>query len=259
MKKKVAIIVTCWLYENKPYLDACIDSILNLDYPQELLDVIIVGRKSYQPSYFGAQTVVKDSDDFGNSEGMNFGASFADKDTDFFLFLNDDTILTKDSVTNLVRAAQDAEIILGPISPCDTGLHHVLFFGFHDENEKLVNFTGKNQTRIEQNYVEPMMNAKSVYPNGLILVPHLFFYAVLIPKKVWDKVGKFAEEFKTGPDDIDYSYRAKKLGIPLAVCLDSLIWHFSGITSERTLTPQMREENAKKWKEKWGFDQGTGV
>lgn len=257
MKKKVTIIVTTWLYENKPYLDACIDSILNLDYPQELIDVILVGRKGYQPSYFGVQTVVKDSDDFGNSEGMNFGASFAEKDTDFLLFLNDDTILTKSSLKNMVNIAQDADIILGPISPCDNRLKYQLGFGFKDEDGQFVSVEA-NQYRIEQRYVKPMMEAESFYPPGIIFQSHLYFYAVLIPKRVWDLVGTFEEKFKTGPDDIDYSRRAQEKGIPIGICLNALIWHFGGTTANRTLTPEIREANARAWKEKWGFDQPIG-
>lgn len=244
--KKVSIICTTWLEDTKPYLDACMDSILNLNYPQHLLDVILVGRKSYKPEYPGVETVAPDSDSFGNSEGMNFGASFAEADTDFYLFINDDVILTADSLLNMVRSAADNEVILGPISNCDQSGKYVLAFpGF---NQRQLRFEPKELKEVSK----ALMNAQSLYPPGVIVQSHLFFYCTLIPKSVWNKVGKFDEQFKTGPDDIDYSIRAEKLRIPLGICLDSLVWHFSGVTADKTLTPEMREKNQKAFEDKHG-------
>lgn len=252
MTKRVSIIITTYLEESKPYLDACIDSVLNLNYPQHLLDVILVGKKSYQPQYPGVETVAPDTDDFGNSEGMNFGAKHAD-DPDFYLFLNDDVILTRDSLKNMVVSAGNESIILGPISNCDQGIKYYLFTG----NNPLPNqLRFKPETHAEA--AKELSEKSSVYPPGIILQSHLYFYAVLIPAHVWHRVGEFDSSMKTGPDDLDFSRRAQALGIPCGICLDSLIFHCSGVTADKTLTLAMREENARVWEAKWGEKQTFG-
>ena len=252
MTKKVAIIITTYLEESKPYLDACIESVLGLNYPQHLIDVILVGRKSYKPEYLGVETIAPDSDDFGNSEGMNYGAKNAG-DPDFYLFLNDDVILTRDSLRNLVASAGNESVILGPISNCDQGIKYFLFTG----NKPLPNqLRFKPETHAEA--AKELMEVQSVYPPGIILQKHLYFYAVLIPAHVWARVGEFGEQYSTGPDDLDYSRRAQQQGIPLGICLDALIFHCSGTTADLTLTPEKRAANAKAWEQTWGDKQPFG-
>jgi GT2 family glycosyltransferase len=252
--KRVAIIITTWLEETKPQLDACIESIINLDYPQHLLDVILVGRKSYQPEYPGVETIYPDSDDFGNSEGMNWGARYAlhqEEHPDFLMFLNDDVVLTKNSLANMVSTADNNSLILGPISNCDQGIKYFLHLPQVPNQIRMPADEYSEWSKMAMNYLSP-------YPPGVIFQSHLYFYAVLIPTHVWREVGEFEEKFKTGPDDIDYSKRARGKNIPIGVCLDALIWHASGVTADKTLTPQLREANAKAWREKHGTDQTFG-
>ena len=41
----------------------------------------------------------------------------------------------------------------------------------------------------------------------------------------------------------------------MGIVLSSLVWHASGATADKTITPELRESNAKAWKETWGDDQ----
>lgn len=242
MSPLISIIVTTYLAESKTYLDACIKSIFNLDYDN--FEVILVGRPSYAPEYAKVKTVIFPKDDFGNSEGINYGVRHANPNAAAYFILNDDVILTKGSLKELVEAGS-GRVILGPISNCDQGIKYFLD-----------TYYISNQFRIDENSdTAQLMSVDSRYPRGVILQTHLYFYAVFIPKTVWDELGPFGEQYKTGPDDLDYSRRAANAGVSMGIVLSSLVWHASGATADKTLTQEKREANAKAWKETWGDDQ----
>lgn len=246
MSPLISIIVTTYLPESKIYLDACIKSIFNLDYDN--FEVILVGRPSYQPTYDKVKTVVFPRDEFGNSEGINFGVKNASPNAAAYFILNDDVILTKKSLSEIVRI-EAKDMILGPISNCDQGIKYVLH-----------TYGVTNQFRLPpspdaEKLTDSIISAESAYPLGLIFQTHLYFFAVYIPKMVWDKLGPFGEQYKTGPDDLDYSRRAQQAGVRMGVVLSSLVWHASGATADKTITQDMREKNALAWKETWGDEQ----
>lgn len=249
MSPLISIIVTTYLAESKIYLDACIKSIFNLDYDN--FEVILIGRPSYQPIYDKVKTVVFPKDDFGNSEGINYGVKHASPNAAAYFILNDDVILTKDSLGELV--AVGADMIVGPISNCDQGIKYYLMGAFDVATQFRLN-QGAEPSAVAET-INLLSNKRSPYPRGLIIQTHLYFYAVYIPKMVWDKLGSFGEQYKTGPDDLDYSRRAQHAGVRMGIVLSSLVWHASGATADKTITPELRESNAKAWKETWGDDQ----
>lgn len=215
---KVSIVVTTYLEKTKRYLDICMRSIENLNYPKERLDVILVGRKDYMPEYPSVRTVCPEEPEFSNPKGLNFGINSAHPDSEYFFILNDDVVLTPDSLVNLVMAAIP-NVILNPM--------------------ELAPIAG----------IAPPSASRSY---GLIEQEHLCMFATLIPRLVLDKIGGFDENFKTGQDDIDYSWRAKDAGINLVLCLHSLVWHFGGTSANTTINNKMRVENVNYFKSKWG-------
>lgn len=249
MSPLISIIVTTYLAESKTYLDACIKSIFNLDYDN--FEVILVGRPSYAPEYSKVKTVIFPKDDFGNSEGINYGVRHASPNAAAYFILNDDVILTKDSLAELVAVSPD--MITGPISNCDQGIKYYLSVVSGATTQ--FRFPDNLSTDEFENLVSGLANATSPYPRGIVIQSHLYFYAVFIPKMVWEKLGSFGEQYKTGPDDLDYSRRAQQAGIRMGIVLSSLVWHASGATADKTLTQEKREANAKAWKETWGDDQ----
>ncbi len=248
---KVSIIVTTYLEKSKPYLDACIQSIKNQSYAD--IETIIVGRPSYAPAYDGVTTVHPPMDSFGCATGVNFGISKSDPASHYIFTINDDVILTKNCVSNLVKIMGDGDWILNPLSNCDNGIKYLFDFSFYkDGNEHRVNAPQYIYDDLK-GYLPELMNAESRLPTGIILQNELFFYATMIPRKVWEKVGQFDEIFKTGQDDIDYSLRARQKNVALGVCTDALAWHFSGASANSTMTDPVRIRNLQYFKYKWGY------
>ncbi len=246
----VSIIVTTYIPKSKPYLDLCIESIRNLAFKD--YEVIIVTNKNYMPIYDGCQTIAPDKEHFYPAEGINFAMRAASPDSKYFFILNDDVILTKNSLGNLVKVVADLALMANPISPCDNGQNYHLLFGF--QKDGVFNTIEAHQYRMEQigDVAQDLMNADSIYPTGAVWMNFLCIYATLIPRKLYEAVGDWDEKFKCGQDDLDYSWRARDKGFETVAVLDSLVWHFSGVTAESTMTMNNRRENVRYFKEKWG-------
>lgn len=254
---KVSIIVTAYLEKSKPYLDACIASIKNLDYPSECIEVLIVTPTWYIPQYEGCQTIHPCYGAYDNPIAVNHGFAQASPDSRYFVLLNDDVIMTRDSLKNLVMSAGDSDVILGAISNCDQWGQFQLHFPLQLE---------KRQYRLEEiaDKIPEMMNAKSFYPQGFIFPQTLYLFANLIPRKVWEKVTGgttpdaigFDTNYHTSWDDTDYCQRAQQRGVRLALCLDSLVWHCSGVSADITqgdLKSDKRAQSEAHFRKKWGY------
>jgi GT2 family glycosyltransferase len=246
---KVSIVVTAYLEKSKPYLDACIESIKHLDYPQELLDVVIICPTWYAPMYEGCKTLHPCVGQYHNPIAVNYGFKVTDQSSKYVLMLNDDVILTRDCLKNMVMHTKDNDVILGAISNCDNHDFYTLEFPGN---------LGSRQLRFEQikDKLNAMMSAKSAYPPGYIYPRTLYLYANLFPRKVLAKIGGFDEQFKTGFDDTDFCLRAVKSGVRLAIALDCLIWHCGGVSADQTmgsLDSELRAENERFFREKWGL------
>jgi GT2 family glycosyltransferase len=249
---KVSIIITAFNKDHKRYLDACVASVKNLNYPKELLDVSIVSHVEYNPTYPDTKTINFPDKNYHNPAALNRGFREADPDSKFFLMLNDDTIVTKNSLKNMISVAVDENLIVGPIAPCDNYWLYYLHFSFASNNE----FIGLSERFYKYEHLAPyindLMNAESHYPKGLLFQPFLCLFAHLVPRKVWNAVGEFDENFKTGQDDVDYCWRARNKGFLSAVALDSFIFHFGGISSDKGIDQATRQANQAYFKEKWG-------
>jgi GT2 family glycosyltransferase len=243
-----------------PYLKLCVESVRNLNYPKEDLDIILVCHKRDSEKYskeFPEITVIAPGmDDFNNEVGLNIGAEHASPDSKYFFFLNDDVILSKHSLINLVQGVGDNKIIASPIAPCDQGRQFNLVFGVNHEG-KFVPFQ-KPFYRLEEveHLVKDIMDTGPIYPPGFIFTDFHCLFAGFMSRQVWEKVGKFDESYrKAGPSDLDYSLRAQQMGIRCAFVLDSFVFHFGGAGSESGLSPKDRAYNARAFNLKWGFHQ----
>ncbi len=253
----VSIVVTTYKESTKRYLDACIKSLHNLNYPKDRLDIVLVARPGYMPEYPGVRTIAPSQESFHNPVGLNYGFKHADPDSKYFLMLNDDCIATKDSLKNLIMMVGDMSIVVVPTTNTDLHYLYSLALGFMHGNQAME--ITKRFYRFEEwePYLDSMMNAESFYPPGLVVQRHLCFSAGLIPRTVWDRVGEWDEGYLTGQDDIDYCKRCTALKIPLAICLNSLIWHFGGVSSSTTMTDELRKQSIAHFREKWGEEPPT--
>lgn len=231
MSPRVSIIVTAYLPESKPYLDACIDSIRNLRYDN--FETIIVGRHDYIPQYKGMVTIVPPEKVFWNSVGLNRGADWADPSSKYFFFLNDDVVLTRECLNELVHVLENNKTI-GQLMPIG-----------NDQMGKYSCPTFSAPIPFDQ-------QATGVFPPVTFTADVLCTYAVLIPREVFKAVGPYDQEL-LGQDDIDYSWRVALKGYKNAITTSAVVWHWGGRSADITLNAEKRERGRDIFNKKWGI------
>jgi len=243
---KVGIVIATYLESNQKYLDECMRSIEKLNYPKENFDVVVVSSGDYIPRVSRSFKSIHRQTQTHYPAAINHGISNLASDCEYYLLLNDDTILTNYSLIQLVISATQHGIYQ-PLSNCDQGFRYIteMPLGLQDRFYRYDDL---------KNRFAEMMDAKSPYhdKSTFIIVDWVPLYATLIPKRVWELVGPLDDKFKTGQDDVDYGRRAREKNIPCIINLSSLIWHFGGVTADQALTPEIRRENIEYFKEKWG-------
>ncbi|MES1988403.1 MAG: glycosyltransferase [Pseudomonadota bacterium] len=247
-------MIQTWDPKNISYLDTCIKSIKNLDYPKEQLQVIVTCPLHHRVNYEDVLSVTPAKEYDSSVEGANFGSQYVDKDAKYIWFLNDDTVVTKSSLKNMIEVAEQTGQIIHPISPCDNQSSYLLHFQIQakDGTAKPIQKRFHRFHELESD-LDNMMNSQSVYPPGLIPQPYLCMFATLVPKAIWDDVGEFDQTFETGQDDIDYSLRAKQKGYQMFVALNALVWHFGGATADTSTNLEKRKKNIAYFLKKWGM------
>lgn len=250
--KKVSVVVVTWEPKNKQYLDLCIKSLKNVDYPN--LEVIVVGKKSYKPIYDGVLTIAPDSDKFNGEHAQNFAIKHISDDSEYILVSNDDCVFTKNSIRELVETMGDNKMILNPVCNSDNQWCYYLALGYVKNNE--FKHIQKRFFRMEEiaGDEDEFMNAESLYMKGIVVPNFLCTYATIMPRSVYEDIGEIEEGFGyCGPSDYDYCLRAKQKNIPIGIALSSLIWHFGGVTTDSVKSNDDRVENVYQFKKKWGF------
>ncbi len=241
---KISIIVTAYFPESKPYLDLCIQSINNLStwVWEAGAEVIIVGRPDYMPQYEGVKTVSPPLEKFYPPVGLNYGISQASKDSEYFFVLNDDTILTRTSLS-ILAAVAEANPQIGVLMPMgnDQQSRYVADCGIRPGPKKLDDLSP---------IVEQLMDQKSVYPYLLSFHETLCIYAFLTSRKAFEHIGPFDEGLHNN-DDIDYTLRATQLGYKNAICYQSIVYHFGGVSADHTFDKKTREEGLRLFNAKW--------
>jgi GT2 family glycosyltransferase len=235
----VSIVITSYFPESKRYLDLCMRSIESLDYQAEK-EVIIVGRPDYLPEYKGATTIAPPLEKFYPPVGLNFGMKRAKHE--LMLVINDDTILTRHSLYKLVKLYQ-ASPHVGLLMPTS-----------NDSQGRYSACVGipSRPYRYEElaNRIQELIYNDGILPNIMSYHETLCIYAFLISKTNYQRVGDFDESL-IGQDDIDYTLRVRQAGLANAISYSAIIYHFGGVSADKTFTPQIREESMRKFQAKW--------
>jgi len=248
----ISLCIGTYLERNQKYLDLCIDSILKQNLPIPF-EIIVVSSGSYVPHVPKADNIklIHKPEQTHYPQAMNIAVENSNQDYKYLMCINDDVLFTKNSIVNMLNTMGDNELIMNPISTSDNGWRYHLPLGYI-KNGTVVNLPERFYTYEKlQDAFEDIFNNSIPLPRGLFFVPFTPLYCTLIPRIVWNKVGTLDGNFWTGQDDVDYSYRAKLLGIRSVVSLDSFVVHFGGSTATFALTDDIRNRNLAYFLTKW--------
>jgi len=234
---KISIIIVHYNVE-KELID-CISSILK-SRPQKICEIIVIDNDE-EPKVgnvlnkkFKDIKYIKSPKNLGYGGGNNLGASYSQGD--FLFFLNPDTIVKKNAIDRLVEFLENnknvgivAPIFLDPrnkIYPSQgseelTPLSAIFSLSF-------INKVMPNNP-ISKRYFLSDWNKKK--PRKVGNVPGTAF---LIRKNLFEKVGKFDENFFLYFEEFDFCKRVRKLGYDLFFLPSAQIIHLWGVSTGKS-------------------------
>ena len=215
----VAVVVLSW--NGREDTLACLRSLARVSEPE--LHVIVVDNASSDGTAeavaqeFPEVELVRSEENLGFAGGMNLGLRRAlEVGADYALTLNNDTVVGAALVTALVEEAErrrDAGALCSKI----------LFFDPPDR----VWYAGarydprRGYQRRHRGYGE---RDGAAYAD-VVETERACGAAMLVPRRVLERVGLFDESLFAYVEDVDWSLRARKLGLPLLVVPSSRVWH----------------------------------
>jgi len=202
-------------FNGKKYLRKCFDSILNLDYPKEKIEIIMVdnGSKDSSVSFvkknYPTIKVLRNKEN-NYCSANNLGISKAKGE--FVALSNNDAILNKNWLKELVKEITSDEKIGG------TG-GKILFFNGRIQSagqEKLADFWWRDIGFKEKNKGQYDKKKEVISLSGA---------AVLYRKKFLTGIGGFDEDFRMYCDEADIGMRARKKGWKLVYVPTAIAHH----------------------------------
>ncbi|GIP31291.1 glycosyltransferase family 2 protein [Paenibacillus sp. J2TS4] len=230
-------------YNQLEFLKECIHSIQK--YTPEPNEIIIIdngstdGTDQYLKSLSGKIRYKIFKENLGFAGGVNQGLMMATGNT--LLFLNNDTIVTTNWLSNLQACLQSNETfgLVGPVT----------------------NYIGGDQL-IETTYqsLDEMAIFASSFnrsdPERWTKTGRLTGFCVLMRREFFQRLGYLDEGFEIGNcEDDDYGLRARLMGSDLIIARDTFI-HHAGSKTIKAFTPsqfdQFYGKNKQFYSNKWG-------
>ncbi len=161
-------------------------------------------------------TIINTGENLGFARGNNIGIKQALKDgAEYVLLLNDDTEVSSDFLTKLIEFAEKQQDV-GMLGPriCLYGQPEQIWFAGARFEQKTCEMIASEfgQTGKSKN-VEIV---ESDYVTGC---------ALLVKRKVVEKIGLLDERFFLYWEDVDWGLRCTEAGFKNIMVTDSLIWH----------------------------------
>jgi GT2 family glycosyltransferase len=226
-----------------PLTQACLESIRR--YTREPYELILVDNGSTDGTldYLRSQPdviLIENGENKGFAKGCNQG--FERSGGDYIMFLNNDTVVTENWMTNLLRALDsDPRIgMVGPVTNYSSG--HQQITVTYSSLDDLDDFARQQ---------------REIYAGIYTVVRRLVGFCLLTRRSVLEEVGLFDEVYGLGNyEDDDLSLRMLRSGYGMMVAQDSFIHHVGHATTHHELPDsnlaQLLERNRQVATAKWG-------
>jgi GT2 family glycosyltransferase len=174
-------------------------------------------------------TIIKNSENSGFSKGNNIGIKFALKslNSDYIFLLNNDTVIGRDSLLNLVKLGESNDKI-GVIGP------KIYYYNYKGKSNIIESTGGKIKFIKFPGYfpINQGINDNKSTLNGSIECEWTSGAAMLLKiKKIPIKI--LDENYFFGCEDLDLCIKLRKKGYITTVSLNSNLWHKVGVSREK--------------------------
>jgi len=216
---KVYIILLNW----NGFLDTieCVETLNHVKYKN--FDVIIVDNGSTDNSVaeikkkYPQIKLIINKNNLGFAGGCNTGVRYSLKNNaDYILLLNNDTIVTNDFLSELVKCAESDRKI-GIVSP-------IIFYS--NQKNKIWSTGAVKNKKSNYGYIDKSFQMENTGQfNKSVEVDCVWGCSMLINKSVFDKVGFLNDDYFLYVEDVDFCYRVKDAGFKILYTPKSVIYH----------------------------------
>ena len=223
---KVSIIILNW--NGLDDTIECLESLKKITYPD--YEVIVVDNASsgndvevLRDRYGDYIQLIPNDKNYGFSEGNNIGMRYAlDRQSDYVLLLNNDTVVDADFLTELVKVAEGD----GRIGIAAGKVY------FYDSPNKLQTVGGKINwwlgTRRNYGGQEDVGQFDEIAERDWV-----FATAMLIKRAVMERISLLDASFFFGIEEYDYCTRAIRAGFKVVYVPTSKVWHKAGASRRK--------------------------
>lgn len=224
---KVSIIILNW----NGWSDTieCLNSLSKIDYPNyevvlvdnnskdESVEKIlewIAEKKSVIPIYF-----IKNDENYGFAKGNNIAIKkVLDKgDSEYILLLNNDTVVEKKFLNELVDVAKTDQKI-GIVGP------KILNYKKNEEDIETIQSLG-GVINLWTGNVSMICSGHKNFQSTIKDVKYLRGAGILIKKDVFKKIGLLEEKYFAYFEETDFCFNTKKEQFLIKIVPNSIIWH----------------------------------
>lgn len=222
---KVCIIILNW--NGLRDTIECLESISKLDYIN--YKIILVDNASsgndtqvLKEKFGNDIRLIENEKNFGFAVGNNIGMKYTlenNLNPDYFLLLNNDTVVNTDFLTKLVNVAE-SDTKIGIVGP------EIYFYSSKDEKQIIWSAGGKIKWwRIPFYYHLGQNNIDSAKFQNIVEVGFVSGASMLLKRNVAEEISFLNSKYFFGYEEIECCMKAKKAGYKIVYVPDAKIWH----------------------------------
>jgi GT2 family glycosyltransferase len=229
--KKVAIVILSW--NSASVTIDCLISLLGIDYANFRIFLVDNGSHDNSVALIKEQVnsdkieFIELESNYGFTGGNNIGIDIAQKtyQPDFYLLLNNDTIVDKLFLTELVESFSLDEKI-GIVVPKIFFHEKPTYTYFAGGYINFISGMGEHYNWKKPEDAEANKSKYVAFANGC---------SMLIKAEVINTVGVLDDNFFANVEDVDFSYRVTQSGYKIYYNPLSVLWHREGYSSKRNV------------------------
>ena len=206
-----SVLAICVNWNGGEILRQTVDSLLHSNYPG--LEVLVVDNASTDDSLSllpEAAGIVKLDTNLGYGGAINavLRRYLRSDSPTYFLLLNNDVIVAEDTLSSLIEFARDkGSGVFGPrIVQFEDTSRLEAAWGKVSWSHVLARYEGKNASKTHGQWLQTRK------------VELLLGSALLVHRQILEDVGLFDEDFFMYHEEVDYLFRARRLGFPVYFC-----------------------------------------
>lgn len=220
------VFVLILTYNGKQWIEDCLPSVLEMDYPE--FEAVVIdngssdGTIEYLRNEFPTVYTLSITQNVGYARGFNAGLEYAAKHgAEYFLIMNNDTVIDRGALSALVETAvseEQAGFVTGK----------VYFFDRPDtlqsvgKYEDPVIWSGRDIGRGEVDTAQFEAVAERSFADDVF---------ILVSRELYETIGGYDPEFFLQCEEMDWQIRAKKRGWRIYFTPSAKIWHRVSATS----------------------------